>query len=157
MKFTFLLSGKTNKDYLSEGMKVYERRISRYVPFGIEIAPEVKKKGNFTEQDVKKKEGDVLLKRIPPGVFLALLDERGKEFNSVQFSNYINKHLVETRKDIIFAIGGPYGFSEEILKRADMKISLSKMTFSHQIIRLIFLEQLYRAFTILKGEPYHHA
>ena len=156
MKVTLLLSGRTVKDYLSEGIKIYEQRINRYIPFGIEIAPEIKKRGSFTDQDVKIREGRHLLKRISPGDFLILLDEKGKEFNSVQFSQFIDNHMVQGRKNIIFAVGGPYGFSGELLKRADLKISLSKMTFSHQIIRIIFLEQLYRAFTIIKGEPYHH-
>lgn len=156
MKVTLLLSGKTVKDYLSEGIKIYEQRINRYIPFGIEIVPEIKKRGNLTDQDVKIGEGRHLLKRISTGDFLILLDEKGKEFNSVQFSQFIDNHMVQGRKNIIFAVGGPYGFSGELLKRADLKISLSKMTFSHQIIRIIFLEQLYRAFTIIKGEPYHH-
>lgn len=156
MKFTLLLSGKTNKNHLSEGIQIYKKRIERYVPFGIEIAPEIKKKGNLTEQEIKNREGKELLKKIPSDALLFLLDERGKEYTSLEFSNFLNIQLTQARKDIIFAIGGPYGFSDEIIKRSNLKLSLSKMTFSHQIIRLIFLEQLYRAFTILKGEPYHH-
>lgn len=156
MKFTLLLYGKTNKDYLSEGIQIYKKRIERYVPFGIEIAPEIKKKGNYPEQDIKNREGKELLKKIPHDVLLFLLDERGREYNSLEFSNFLNIQLTQARKDIIFVIGGPYGFSDEIINRSNLRLSLSRMTFSHQIIRLIFLEQLYRAFTILKGEPYHH-
>ena len=156
MKVTLLLSGRTAKDYLSVGIRIYEQRINRYIPFGIEIVPEVKKRGNFTDQDVNIREGRHLLKRISSKEFLILLDEKGKEFSSVQFSQFIDNHMVQGRNNIVFAVGGPYGFSDELLKRADLKISLSRMTFSHQIIRLIFLEQLYRAFTIIKGEPYHH-
>jgi len=149
--------GKTVEDYLKTGTAVYEGRISHYVPFSVETVPDLKNAKNLKEDEIRRAEGKMVLERIQPTELLILLDERGKEFSSSEFASYIQKTGVGAgNRQITFLIGGPYGFSEEIYARANGKISLSRMTFSHQMVRLIFLEQLYRAFTILKGEPYHH-
>ncbi len=156
MKITFLLSGKTDRSYLLEGVHLYEKRLSHYASFRIEVIPEVKKYKSLSHEELKRKEGALILKKLGKEHFVVLLDENGKEYSSVEFAGFIERHMAITGKDLIFVVGGPFGFSREVYKRSDMKLSLSQMTFSHQLVRLVFLEQLYRAFTIIRGEPYHH-
>ena len=154
MKIKLLIIGKTNEKYLAEGISVYASRLSHYLPFEIEIIPETKGKQDISVQ--KEKEGEQILKRIKQGEHLVLLDEKGKMMTSVQFSNYIGQKMNTGNKALVFVIGGAFGFSEKVYRAANDAISLSSMTFSHQMVRLIFTEQLYRAMTILKNEPYHH-
>jgi len=156
MKLTLLLTGKTEGSWLKTGIELYEERLSHYAVYvRIEI-PELKLVSNLTQQQIKEKEGELILKYVKPNDELILLDENGEQFSSVQLAAHLEKKSIYSAKSIIFVIGGAYGFSDAIYKRANEKISLSKMTFSHQMVRLIFLEQLYRVFTIIKGEPYHH-
>lgn len=156
MKLELWLIGKTNEKYLSEGIALYEKRLKRYLPFQIEIIPDVKNAKNLPSTQLKIKEGELIHKRIKNEDFLILLDEKGDSLSSRDFANYLEKKLANSRKRIIFLVGGAFGFSKEIYSRANAKLSLSKMTFSHQMIRLFFLEQLYRAMTILRNEPYHN-
>lgn len=149
--------GKTVEEYLKTGTSLYEGRISHYTSFSVETIPDLKNAKSLKEDEIKRAEGKMILEKINPSEFLILLDEKGKEYSSTEFALYIQKiGMSAGNRQITFLIGGPYGFSEDVYARADGKISLSRMTFSHQMVRLIFLEQLYRAFTILKGEPYHH-
>lgn len=154
MKISFTCIGKTNEGYINEGITMYMKRIQRYTEFNLFTTPEARKGLNHEQQKIE--EGQIILKKTTPEDFLILLDEKGHEMESVQFASYIEKHLLQSTKRIVFVVGGPYGFSSEIYNRANFKISLSKMTFSHQLVRLIFVEQLYRSFTIIRGEPYHH-
>ena len=156
MRITLIESGKTKDSFIKEGVELFRRRVIRYVPFQIETIADLKNTRNLSMKEVQEKEGKVLLKRVKPGDYVILLDERGQEFHSIAFAEYLNG-LEGRVSQLLFVIGGPYGFSEEVYKRADAKLSLSRLTFSHQLIRVIFMEQLYRAYTILKGEPYHHA
>lgn len=156
MKIKLLLIGKTDSDYLKKGVDEYLKRIKRYLPFEMLIIPDIKKTKNLSEDQQKQKEAELILNQLNPGDFIILLDEKGKEYCSVGFSEFIEKQMISGMKNMVFIVGGPYGFSNEIYKLGNLKISLSKMTFSHQMVRLIFTEQLYRALTIIKGEPYHH-
>lgn len=156
MNVKLLTVGKTDVKWVKEGLELYTSRLVHYVPFQIVEIPQLKKASALTEEQIKEKEGDLILKEVGPADALILLDERGREYRSVEFASYIQKQLSGGAKSIIFAIGGAYGFSKEVYGRANDMISLSKMTFSHQMVRTVFAEQLYRAFTILKGEPYHH-
>jgi len=156
MRITLIENGKTRDAFIREGVELYQSRVSRYVPFRIETLPDLKNSRNLTMKEVMEKEGQMLLKRLKPGDYVILLDERGKQYHSISFAEYLNS-LEGTVNQLVFVIGGPYGFSEEVYERADALLSLSRLTFSHQLVRVIFMEQLYRAFTILKGEPYHHA
>ncbi len=156
MKITLLAIGKTNAKYLHEGIEQYTKRLSHYIPFEFKILPDVKTTKGLTQEKQKELEGQMFLGAIQSGDMVVLLDERGKEMTSRDFSAYIDKKMVTVPKNLIFVIGGPYGFSTEMYNRANEKVSLSKMTFSHEMIRLFFIEQIYRAMTILKGEPYHH-
>lgn len=156
MKILFLVIGKTDESYLDTGILKYIKRLEHYVPFEMKIIPDIKNRKTLTEDQQKKAEGELILSNINIGDDLVLLDENGKTFSSVAFSQWIEKQMNIGSKRIIFVVGGPYGFSKEVYAKAKFKISLSEMTFSHQMIRLIFVEQLYRAFTIIKGEPYHH-
>lgn len=156
MKITLLAIGKTNAKYLLEGIEQYTKRLGHYIPFELKILPDVKTTKSLTTDKQKEMEGQMFLSTIGQGDWVTLLDERGKEFTSREFANYIDKKMVTLPKNLIFIIGGPYGFSQEMYDRANEKLSLSKMTFSHEMIRLFFIEQIYRAMTILKGEPYHH-
>ncbi|SDR65065.1 23S rRNA (pseudouridine(1915)-N(3))-methyltransferase RlmH [Christiangramia echinicola] len=156
MTIKLVCIGKTDKKELEELIKVYSDRLQHYIKFEFEIIPDLKKTKNLDENQQKSKEGDLILSGVQNSDFVVLLDENGKQFSSENFSEYIQKRMNTGLKRLIFVIGGPYGFSEEVYKRADSRISLSKMTFSHQMVRLFFTEQLYRAFTILKNEPYHH-
>lgn len=155
MKIKLIQIGKTDDSYIKDGVKEFEKRLTKYVVFESVVLNSVKK-SNYNEEVLKKAEGEVLLKEITSSDYLVLLDENGKEFSSRGFALFIESKQNASVKQMIIVIGGAYGFSEEVYKRADAKLSLSKMTFSHQMVRLFFIEQLYRAFTILKGEKYHH-
>ena len=156
MKITLLLNGKTEDDYIIKGCLIYEQRLKHYLPFETIIIPALKNTKALTIEQQKQKEGELILKTIQSADKLILLDENGKENTSVQFSSFIQQQMNSGIKNLIFVVGGPYGFSDEVYKRANGKISLSKMTFSHQMVRLFFMEQTYRSMTILKNEPYHH-
>ena len=156
MKIKLLCIGKTDDKNLVKLKTNYQLRLRHYIKFELEIIPDIKKTKNLTENQQKELEGELILKKLKPTDQLILLDEKGHEFRSVEFSRFLQKKMNSGAKQLVFVIGGPYGFSDAVYKKATGKVSLSKMTFSHQMIRLIFVEQLYRAFTILKREPYHH-
>ncbi|MCY1634518.1 23S rRNA (pseudouridine(1915)-N(3))-methyltransferase RlmH [Marinifilum sp. D737] len=156
MKATLLVIGKTDKDFVKKGIDEYQKRLVHYLPFDFKMIPDLKNTKNLSENQQKQKEGELILEKLKPTDTLILLDENGKEFSSVGFSKFMEQKMVSGTRNLVFVIGGPYGFSEEVYKKAQGKVSLSKMTFSHQMIRMIFIEQLYRAMTIIKGEPYHH-
>jgi len=156
MTIKLVCIGKTDSAELQSLIAAYEKRLGFYTKFEMEIIPDLKKAKNLDENQQKIKEGELILSKVQNSDFLVLLDENGKEFSSEKFSVYIQKRLNSGLKQLIFVIGGPYGFSEAVYQRADAKVALSQMTFSHQMVRLFFTEQLYRAFTILKNEPYHH-
>jgi len=156
MRITLVESGKTRDPFIRDGVELFRQRLVRYVPFKIDTLPDLKNTRSMTMKEVQDKEGEMIIKRIRTGDYVILLDERGEEYNSVSFAEYLNG-LERQVNQVLFVIGGPYGFSQQVYDRSDTRLSLSKMTFSHQLVRVLFLEQLYRAFTILKGEPYHHA
>ena len=156
MKIKLLAIGKTDDKNLQVLISTYEKRLKHYIKFEIEIIPDVKNAKNLSQKEQKEKEGELILKKISPFDQLILLDENGKEFSSMDFSKFLQKRMNSGIKQMVLVIGGPYGFSEKVYQKAAGKISLSKMTFSHQMIRLFVVEQIYRAFTILKNEPYHH-
>lgn len=156
MKIKLLAIGKTDSKTLQQLIEEYTKRLGYYVSFSFEIIPDIKKAKNLSEAQQKKAEGIEILKRIGTPDTLVLLDEKGKTFTSIQFSQFLQKKMNSGLKTLVFVIGGPYGFSDDIYKRANGKVSLSSMTFSHQMVRLFFIEQLYRGFTILRNEPYHH-
>lgn len=156
MKITLLTVGKTTFPFVKEGCDIFIKRIKHYISFeSIEI-PELKNTSSLSKDQIKEREGELIMKHIKGTDKVILLDERGKTFSSVEWSREIEREMISGTKAIVFIVGGAYGFSDAVYKRADSKLSLSKMTFSHQIIRLFFIEQLYRAFTIIKGEPYHN-
>ena len=156
MKITLLTVGKTDKDWVRQGMEIYVSRLKHYIPFSVVEIPELKNVSSLTRDQIKVREGELILKNIRPTDDLILLDEKGKEYSSVEFAKVIQDKISYAGKDMVYVIGGAYGFSEDVYRRANSKISLSRMTFSHQMVRAIFAEQIYRAFTIMKGEPYHH-
>lgn len=156
MQVRLVVVGKTIKKYLIEGEEEYHKRLKHYVRFEEVVIPELKNAKNFSEPEIKEKEGELILSKVETSDFLVLLDEKGKEYDSVGFSDFLQKQLNSGVKRVTFVVGGAYGFSEAVYARCNQKIGLSKMTFSHQMVRLIFKEQLYRGFTILKNEPYHH-
>lgn len=156
MTIRLLTIGKTDSKQLEELISIYKKRLSHYVKFEVDTISDIKNSKNLSKQQQKQKEGGLILKQIIPSDFLIVLDENGKQFSSVEFSNLLQKRMNSGIKNLVFVIGGPYGFSNEVYLRANSKISLSKMTFSHQMVRLFVVEQIYRAFTILKNEPYHH-
>jgi 23S rRNA (pseudouridine1915-N3)-methyltransferase len=156
MQIKLIQTGKTRFAYLQEGISDYHKRIRHYINFEEITIPDVKKSKSLSIAEIRKKEGEQILKLIDKADFLILLDERGKQSSSEEFAGFIRKNM-NSGRDIVLLIGGAYGFSEEVYLRANDKISLSKMTFSHQLVRLIFAEQLYRAMTIIRGEPYHHS
>ncbi len=156
MKITLLTVGKTDKDWVKQGLDIYMSRLKHYIPFSIVEIPELKNVSAMTKDQIKSKEGELILKNIRPSDDVILLDERGKEYSSVELAGIIRDKMSYSGKDIVYVIGGAYGFSEAVYQRANSKLSLSRMTFSHQMVRAIFAEQIYRAFTIIKGEPYHH-
>ncbi|MCM1176783.1 MAG: 23S rRNA (pseudouridine(1915)-N(3))-methyltransferase RlmH [Bacteroidales bacterium] len=156
MKITLLTVGKTDVRWVKDGIDVYSSRLSHYIQFSIEEIPELKNVSALSREQIKTKEGELILKRLRPSDEVILLDEHGKEYTSVEWARNMETRMARSGRDMVFVIGGAYGFSAEVYSRADGKISLSRMTFSHQMVRAIFAEQLYRAFTIMKGEPYHH-
>ena len=155
MKITLLVVGKTTSVQIESLIQEYLTRLTHYIPFVLQDIPELKNTKALTPEQQKLAEGELILRAINSSTDLVLLDEHGKEFRSVEFADYLQKRMSSGR-DVVFVVGGPYGFSEAVYQRANGKISLSKMTFSHQMVRLFFVEQLYRAMTILRGEPYHH-
>ena len=156
MKIALLTVGKTDRDWVKQGLDIYVSRLKHYIPFSINEIPELKNVSAMSRDQIKTKEGELILKNIKNTDDVILLDEHGKEYSSTEFASLLQNKINYEGKDIIFVIGGAYGFSEPVYKRANSKISLSRMTFSHQMVRAIFAEQIYRAFTIIKGEPYHH-
>ena len=156
MKVSLLLIGKTVNKHFVELIDDYAQRVKHYIGFDITVIPELKNTKSLSAEQQKQQEGELILKQLQPGDHVVLLDEHGKELRSVEFSKYMEQRMHTVSKRLVFIIGGPYGFSPEVYAKAIEKISLSKMTFSHQMVRLIFVEQLYRAMTIMRGEPYHH-
>ena len=155
MKITLLTVGKTDVRWVREGLELYVSRLSHYVRFSLKEIPELKNVSAFTKEQIKEKEGDLILYSLTAGDFVVLLDERGRKYRSVEFADFIRERL-NRGADMVFVVGGAYGFPQKVYSRADSMMSLSDMTFSHQMVRTIFAEQLYRAFTIIRGEPYHH-
>jgi len=156
MQIKLITIGKTDNTQLQHLIDNYQKRLGHYIKFNLEIIPDIKNVKNLSEELQKQKEGELILNKIANSDVLVLLDENGKQLDSVAFSNYLQKHMNSGLKQLVFVIGGPYGFSKDVYNKAHGKLSLSKMTFSHQMVRLFFIEQLYRGFTILKNEPYHH-
>lgn len=156
MKITLLVIGKTDNKHLIQLIDDYQKRLNHYVKFTLEVIPDIKNAKNLSKEQQKEKEGELILQKLQQGDQLILLDEKGKEFTSVQFSAYLQKKMNTGLKRLVFVVGGPYGFSQEVYNKSMGKVSFSQMTFSHQMIRLFVVEQIYRAFTILKGQPYHH-
>jgi 23S rRNA (pseudouridine1915-N3)-methyltransferase len=156
MKVALLLVGKTVNKHFVELIDDYASRLTHYVGFDIITIPELKNTKNLTAEQQKQQEGELILKQLQAGDHVVLLDEHGKELRSVEFSRLMEQRMQTVSKRMVFVIGGPYGFSPEVYAKANEKLSLSQMTFSHQMVRLIFVEQLYRAMTIMRGEPYHH-
>lgn len=156
MEIKLITVGKTDVKWVREGLELYASRLKHYIPFSVVEIPELKKVSALTQAQIKEKEGELILKLAGPQDLLVLLDEHGHEFRSLEFADHLQKLLSRGAKNLIFVIGGAYGFSDAVYNRSYERISLSRMTFSHQMVRTIFAEQLYRAFTILKGEPYHH-
>jgi 23S rRNA (pseudouridine1915-N3)-methyltransferase len=157
MKITFLVIGKTDEAYLREGIEKYLKRLKHYVVFQYLEIPDLKNTKHLNEAEQKSKEAELILKQLKPTDQLILLDENGDEFSSEGFAAYLNKKMLASVQNLVFVVGGPYGFDQSVYQKAQGKISLSRMTFSHQMVRLFLVEQVYRAFTILKGEPYHHS
>ena len=156
MKICLLVIGKTDEAYLQKGIEIFLKRIPYYISFEMKVIPDLKNSKNLSEQQQKEKEGELILQQISTSDELFLLDEQGIESSSVEFARFLERKMIAGIKRMVVVIGGPYGFSGNVYARANGKLSLSRMTFSHQMVRLIFVEQLYRAMTILKGEPYHH-
>ncbi|MDP4240799.1 MAG: 23S rRNA (pseudouridine(1915)-N(3))-methyltransferase RlmH [Bacteroidota bacterium] len=156
MKISLIVIGKTDEEYLKTGIAQYEQRLFHYIAFTIRVIPSLKNTKNYTSSQQKEKEAELILQATEGCDQVFLLDERGKEYRSMEFAGLLQQHMNSGIKHLAFVIGGPFGFAESVYKKATGKLSLSRMTFSHQMIRLLFVEQLYRAFTILKNEPYHN-
>ncbi|WP_298648322.1 23S rRNA (pseudouridine(1915)-N(3))-methyltransferase RlmH [uncultured Proteiniphilum sp.] len=156
MKIILLSVGKTDDPFFSQIIEEYSRRINFYIPFDMKIIPDIKNTKNLSEKEQKKQEGEKLLKGLQPSDYVVLLDDKGKQYSSLEFAGYLEKKTFSAAKRLVFVVGGPYGFSQEIREKATETMSLSRMTFTHQMVRLVFTEQLYRAMTILHNEPYHH-
>lgn len=156
MKIALLTVGKTDRDWVRQGIDIYVSRLRHYIPFSINEIPELKNVSALSREQIKIKEGELILKNLKPSDDVILLDEHGREYSSTEFASMLQKKITYEGRDIVFVVGGAYGFSDAVTGRANSKISLSRMTFSHQMVRAIFAEQIYRAFTIMKGEPYHH-
>jgi 23S rRNA (pseudouridine1915-N3)-methyltransferase len=156
MKILLLTIGHTDKKYMREGIDDYLKRLSFYVPFEMKVIPDLKNRSTLSLELQKEKEGQLILNQVQLGDYLIILDEHGVEYSSVEFSKWLEKKMIAGIRQLVFVIGGPYGFSKMVYQRSDFKISLSQLTFSHQMVRMIFVEQLYRALTIIKNEPYHH-
>ena len=148
--------GKTDDDFYAQAIDVFKKRLGFYIPFDMEFVPDLKNTKNLSEKEQKNLEGEGILNRIQPGDYVVLLDDKGKQYSSTEFARFMEKKSHSVPKRLVFVVGGPYGFSEAVYARANEKLSLSKMTFTHQMVRLVFVEQLYRAMTILNNEPYHH-
>lgn len=155
MRITLLTVGKTDKGWIKDGIAIYTGRLSHYVNFEIKEIPELKNVSGMTKEQIKAKEGELILKALRPDDFVVLLDEHGREYSSMEWSRKLEQ-MMQRGKNLVYVVGGAYGFCKEVYDRKNDMISLSRMTFSHQMIRAIFVEQLYRAFTIINGEPYHH-
>ena len=156
MNIKLIAVGKTDNPALQQLISTYEKRLSYYINFELQLLPDIKNSKSLSEEQQKIKEGELILSYVEPSHHLILLDERGKEYTSIAFADELQKKMNTVIQQLTFVIGGPYGFSQAVYQRANSKLSLSKLTFSHQMIRLFFVEQLYRAFTILRNEPYHH-
>ena len=156
MKIVLLSIGKTSEKYLIEGIAQYQKRLKHYTQFELIEVPNIKKAQNFSKNELMKKEGELILNKIQASDYLVLLDDKGQDFTSVKFSKKVQQWMLSGKKRLVFVIGGAYGFSDIVYQRGNEKLSLSKMTFSHQMVRLFFVEQIYRAYTILNNEPYHH-
>ena len=156
MKVKLIVIGKTKSKFLIEGENEYQKRLKHYCKFSELIIPDIKNGGKLSKKELKEKEGNLILKSLKNSDYVILLDDKGLALTSIEFSELLNKNMVSSANELVFIIGGAFGFSESVYRRANTKLSLSKMTFSHQMVRMIFKEQLYRAFTILKGEKYHH-
>jgi len=156
MKIALLQTGKTSDRYLKEGIGIFEERIKKYSAFEIITVPDIKRTRNLPEREQMIREGEQIIRFIREDDYVVILDSKGKEYSTIEFSAWLEKCFMLQKKRILFVIGGAWGFSEDVLKRADAKLSLSRLTFSHQMVRLLFIEQLYRVFSIMKGEPYHH-
>ena len=156
MKLKLITVGKTVEKYLKEGIGIYTGRLGHYASFEMVELPDLKQTSSLSEAQIKEREGEMILKTVRPSDYLILLDERGKMLSSKELARDLEQKSAHLSRDVVFVIGGPYGFSDAVYERCDGKLSLSRMTFSHQMVRLLFVEQLYRAFTIIKGEPYHH-
>lgn len=156
MNIKLIAVGKTDNPALQQLISTYEKRLSYYINFDLQLLPDIKNSKSLSEEQQKIKEGELILSYVEPSHHLILLDERGKEYTSIAFADELQKKMNTGIKQLTFVIGGPYGFSQAVYQRSNSKLSLSKLTFSHQMIRLFFVEQLYRAFTILRNEPYHH-
>ena len=155
MKITLLVVGKTTDAHIDTLIQDYQKRLTHYLPFSLVVIPELKNTKSLTMEQQKLAEGELILRQLTPSMDMILLDEKGREYRSVEFADFLQKKMSSGR-DVVFVVGGPYGFSQSVYDRANGKISLSQMTFSHQMVRLFFVEQIYRAMTILRGEPYHH-
>lgn len=156
MEIELLTVGKTTIPYVISGIDEYSRRLRHYIPYRIMPLPDVKRGKVMTPDRQKELEGEQILGHLAAGDYVVLLDERGREYTSMEFASWMERQMVSGRKRVVFVIGGPYGFSQSVYDRADGKVSLSRMTFNHEMVRLFFTEQIYRAMTILRGEPYHH-
>jgi len=156
MKIVLITIGKTNEKYLIEGISNYQKRLKHYINFEMTEIVNIKNTKNLSELELMKKEGELILKQIQSSDYLVLLDDKGKDFTSPKFAQKLQQWMLSGKKRLVFVVGGAYGFSEEVYQRGNEKISLSKMTFSHQMVRLFFVEQIYRGYTILNNEPYHH-
>lgn len=156
MKIALLQTGKTSEKYISEGAGIYTNRIRKYIPFETFTLPDIRNTRNMPAQEQRQKEGERIIRFFADDDFIVALDENGKEYATFEFSGWLEKLIMLPKKRLVFVIGGPWGLSEEVYQKADARVSLSRLTFSHQIVRLLFLEQLYRAMTIIKGDPYHH-
>ncbi len=156
MKIILLVIGKTDAGYFIDAVNEYQKRLEHYIPFEMQVIPDIRNTKNMPADRQKEKEGELILKSLQAGDYIVLLDEKGKEYTSLQFASYVEKKTHTVSRRLVFIIGGPYGFSSSVYDKANEKLTLSRMTFSHQMVRLIFLEQLYRAMTILNNEPYHH-
>ena len=156
MEVTMLTVGKTDVKWVKEGLDLYVSRLKHYVPFSLVEIPQLKGAASLSREQIREKEGELILRQVDPGDTVILLDERGKEYRSVEWAEALRKRLAHGGRGLVFVIGGAYGFSQKVYDRSDGLVSLSKMTFSHQMVRTVFAEQLYLAFTIIRGEPYHH-
>ena len=156
MEIELMTVGKTTSKIIIAGIEEYTKRLRHYIPYSINMLPDVRNAGKLKADQQKEAEGELILSKLSASDFVVLLDERGKEYTSMEFSAFIERQMVAGRKKVVFVVGGPYGFSQAVYDRADSKLSLSKMTFNHEMVRLFFTEQIYRAMTILRNEPYHH-